>query len=222
MNKKTLKILIASIAGVLVLALVAALLAWKVFPALKKHDKGSSGKSESTVETVSSQPSEGGEAENTDSTDNTGSKGGTGNTSSAGGAKGDKAVAVDATISVEDVSAKKGQVIKVPVKIEKNPGIMACMLQFEFDTNSLEYLGYEQEGFFSQYQDHAEGNSVNIIMLSDGDVTKDGTILSLKFTVKDTAAASSAIKVSAKDAGVGNLAEEWLEPKFVNGTVTVK
>lgn len=225
MDKKTLKILIASIAGVLVLAAAVILLVWKVWlPAAEKHKKDSSGGSQAgTSDTVSSEPSKDGDAGDADSQTGTGdSKSDTGNTSSAGGNSADKKpVAVDATIRVEDVTTKKGAIIKVPVTIEKNPGIMSGLLQFKYDSNSLEYLGYE-EGLFAQYQDHAEGKTVNIIVLSDENVTKDGTILYLKFTVKNTAAASSTIEASSGDVGIGNMDEELLEPKFVNGTVTVK
>lgn len=234
MDKKTLKILIASIAGVLVLAAAIILLIWKVWlPAAEKHKKDSSdGSQVSTSDTDSSQPSKDSDTENTVSKTDAGnsesgtksSEGGTGDTSSVGGtAASTKPIPTDITFSVEDITTKKGAVIKVPVKIEKNPGIAAGKLQFEYDTDSLEYLGYEA-GLFLPKEDTTEGKTISIIVLNENDVTEDGTILYLKFTVKNTAAASSTIKVSYDEVvGIGNYNEEMLVPKsFVNGTVTVK
>ena len=233
MNKKTLKILIASIAGVVVLALVAALVVIKVWhPGDKKNKDNASASSDpasSTVETVSGNDAKGTTEKDSDAkaSDASGSKSGSGNTASNGesgdkNGKSNSPVSIDATICVKDTSGKKGQTIKVPVEITKNPGIMSCMLQFKYDKKSLEYLGFQKTGMYTDYKDHSVAGRINIIMLSDQDVKKDGTILYLNFKVKDTASSSTKISVSDGGVGIGNMAEQLLAPKFKNGTVTIK
>ena len=238
MNKKTLTILISSILAVLILAGVATWLSFKVFKwnepkedSVSSSDTVSAGQDDGETaedgeaETGGSQTGSGNSQESGQKAGGKGSSGTADNQTDGGstGTSSKKAASLGKTaITVKSQSAKKGETVKVPVELTDNPGIVAFLLEFTYDANSLEYCGFEKTELYTEYQENAKSGSIKMIIMADQDVAEDGNLVYLKFKVKDGAKGSTDIKVISGDSNICNYAEEVIPCKMVNGTVTVK
>ncbi len=99
------------------------------------------------------------------------------------------AAATTPNISLSNVKAMPGEAVTIDIKISNNPGIMAMSFCITYDKTAFEYTGYNK-GYLSKYtiKDHADKGQVAFVNDEAGDKANDGTILSVKFNVKDNAA----------------------------------
>lgn len=91
-------------------------------------------------------------------------------------------------ITVSNVTAQQGETVKVDISIDNNPGIMGMTFCVTYDVNALEYAGYE-EGYLTNYSvlNHADKGEISIVNIEDNDVANDGVIVTVVFTIKETA-----------------------------------
>lgn len=90
----------------------------------------------------------------------------------------------------EEVTVSAGEIVKVPVNITKNPGMVAASLKIKYDTASLEFLGYTNEKIFEECTVHEADGIVNVVSFKSNlnkDDTSKGNMLTLKFKVKNKA-----------------------------------
>ncbi len=136
---------------------------------------------------------------------------------------GEKAKTYDTTtIAIEDASGKVGNTIKVPVKMYKNPGIMAYMLNFEYDDTVLEYKGYKKGDFLTDYSFNAANGILSFVNVEDEDVKQDGTMFYLEFKILDTKETKTEIKLNLTGEDAANINEQFVTLAADNGTVTIK
>ena len=128
----------------------------------------------------------------------------------------------NATITVESVSAKTGQNIKVPVEFTGNPGAMGFLLQFDYDNEALEYLSFEKGELLTDCEVSDKDGTLRLVSVEDNNVTKDGVLVYLTFKIKDNASGTSEIKLICDENSICNYDEESIAVKTVNGKVTVK
>lgn len=128
----------------------------------------------------------------------------------------------DAVITVESVSEKAGKNIKIPVKFTGNPGAMGFFLQFEYDTEALEYLSFEKGELLTDCEVSEQDGTLKLVSVEDNDITKDGVIVYLNFKIKDNATGRSEIKLICDENSVCNYDEQSVPVKTENGKVTVK
>lgn len=125
----------------------------------------------------------------------------------------------DATITVGNAETKKGSIVKVPVNIDKNPGFTAALLNFNYDTSVIKYLGYEKGDVLSDYQFVDKDGTLKFLCLENKDVNKDGLLFYIKFEVLKGNAETD-IKLTVDQ--VVNYDEEGLDIAGANGKITVK
>ena len=128
----------------------------------------------------------------------------------------------DAVITVESVSEKAGKNIKIPVKFTGNPGAMGIFLQFEYDTEALEYLSIEKGELLTDCEVSEQDGTLKLVSVEDNDITKDGVMVYLNFKIKDNATGRSEIKLICDENSVCNYDEQSVPVKTENGKVTVK
>lgn len=128
----------------------------------------------------------------------------------------------DAVITVESVSEKAGKNIKIPVKFTGNPGAMGFFIQFEYDTEALEYLSFEKGELLTDCEVSEQDGTLKLVSVEDNDITKDGVMVYLNFKIKDNATGRSEIKLICDENSVCNYDEQSVPVKTENGKVTVK
>ena len=112
--------------------------------------------------------------------------------------------------------------VKVPVKISGNPGVMALLIDFEFDADVLEYKGFEKGKIFSDYEISEKDGALRLIVIENEDVKGNGKLIDLKFKVKDKKAKNTEVKVILEENSICNYNEELIAAKGKNGTVKIK
>ena len=152
-------------------------------------------------------------------------------TSSVSSEKGDTTSGEDSTpviekgnVTIGEYEGKKGDVIDVPIKMTKNPGILAGMFVFEYDDTALEYVDFEDGNILDEYEVNAKDGKVSCVISASGleNSDKNGTLIVLQFKVKDGAKAGDyTIKYSA-DSQISNYDEQWIKPQISDGKITVK
>lgn len=128
----------------------------------------------------------------------------------------------DAVITVESVSATAGKNVRIPVKFTGNPGAMGFFLQFEYDTEALEYLSFEKGELLTDCEVSEKDGTLKLVSVEDSNITKDGVMVYLSFKIKDNASGTSEIKLICDENSVCNYDEQSVPVKTVNGKVTVK
>ena len=126
------------------------------------------------------------------------------------------------TIVVENVEGKVGETVKVPVKVYKNPGVMAYLLNFEYDTSVLSYVDYESGDFLTDYQFSTHNGTLTFVNLENQDVKEDGVMVYLKFRILETDKDKTEIKINLNGQDAANREEQYVKFEGRNGTVTIK
>lgn len=118
------------------------------------------------------------------------------------------------SIIVSSAEAECGDEVTIKVSIKNNPGIAMLELPISYDTTRLEKVQFTASGL--------PGGMVEstAVWIGTGDSTYNGTILTLKFKVKENApAGNAAVSVSVRSASNWN--EEDITFAVNNGGVTV-
>ena len=115
-----------------------------------------------------------------------------------------------ASISVGTVDGKAGQTVTVPVSISGNPGIAGYSLKIDFDTNALTLNSMTAGSLISGNGTFSVNNEAHIVNWYTVDnLSGDGELLKLNFTVKDSAAEGTIpVSVSLNDGLDSNLSNE--------------
>ncbi len=127
------------------------------------------------------------------------------------------------TLSVDSVSAKKGDVFSVRIKLSGNPGIIATRIMIDYDKNYLSLKGAENGNVFPQSKalfgkDYSQlPYSVIWDDALGTDITANGTLAVLEFEVKAEAPSGKTdIKITVDK---GSTFDEELKEKSISGTV---
>lgn len=123
-------------------------------------------------------------------------------------------------LETEDVKVNAGGTVTVPIKLDKNPGINACQLIFEYDTNALTLVGFENGDILDQCE--SNGNMVIIYDSGIKDITKNGTLVTLEFAVKNSAAKGEYQVKLAADSMIVNADEAVVIADISLGSVVVE
>lgn len=127
----------------------------------------------------------------------------------------------DAKFTVGTASGAKGDIVKIPVSIDNNPGFIASLMNFQYDNTVVKYIGYEKGDFLTDYE-FADNNGVlKFLNLEEGDkdVKNNGLLFNIKFEIlKDSA--ETDIKLNIED--VINYDEQNIKTAVTNGKITAK
>ena len=133
------------------------------------------------------------------------------------------------TISVNSTNAASGDTVNVEISISDNPGILGATLEVSFDTR-LTLVAAKSGSAFSALQMTKPGKFTSPCrFVWDGqelesDDIKDGTILTLTFTVPDTITEDADLPISLSYLS-GGIVDENLQPVDItteNGSIQVK
>ena len=123
----------------------------------------------------------------------------------------------EAVLSLGSAKVCAGQEFTVELTMEKNPGLMYLSFRLDYDADALAFLGAE-DGAFSGWMVNTEKSFLT--WDSDEDRTENGTLLRLRFHVKEDAATGETA-IALADLFATNYAEELLGIGSIPGTVTV-
>jgi uncharacterized repeat protein (TIGR02543 family) len=131
-------------------------------------------------------------------------------------------------ITVGKGAASAGTTVSVPVKIQENPGIAGAAFKITYDSTALTLDGAEAGEVFSKgnFNANVENGVIQWYDIeADEDLTNNGTLFTLNFTVKDDAKDGTyPITISLKDGEAGNLTNKdskSIAVTFENGAVQV-
>lgn len=127
----------------------------------------------------------------------------------------------DFTITVGDVEGKIGDTVKVPVTCYENPGFMAIIGNFTYDSTLLEYVGYKEGDVLSDYDFNDKGDELAFLSLEDGDVDNNGVLFYLEFKIVAEKATETDLKLTIENEGICNIDEEIIPVEIVNGSVKI-
>ena len=114
-------------------------------------------------------------------------------------------------------SACIGRQFTVDLMLDENPGVMMLSFRLEYDNSVMEFIGAE-DGVFSGWTVNAAKNALE--WDSDRNRTETGTLLRLRFRVKDDAAPGEA-RIGITDLFAANYDEEQLYFETKSGLVTL-
>lgn len=147
-----------------------------------------------------------------------------GSSNSANGQDDTQSTVSAGRLEASKVNTKRGKKVAVPIKLSENPGINAASLVFEYDTEIFTYEGCDNGDILDECEESEKDGKITIIVISSGieDIDKNGTLVTLNFTVKDNAEKGKyAVKLSDKTMIV-NADEIIVAPKLSNGEIVVK
>lgn len=131
-----------------------------------------------------------------------------------------------ATIQIAEASAVPGQKVSIPVSIQKNPGIAGATFTVSYDRTALTLDGAEKGAVLSKgtFTPNAENGVITWYHTSD--VSENGILFTLNFTVKAGAKAGNyPVALALKDgepANFSNQEADIVPIQFTNGAVTVE
>ena len=129
------------------------------------------------------------------------------------------------TIEVGSVTAKVGSTVEVPISIANNPGINYLKLKVSYDSTVLTMVSEPVPtslitGSFTPGE-KLTNNPYSMVWVGTGNSTGNGTIVTLKFKVSETAPlASTTVSVAVDECY--NSADNSVPLSTKSGTVTVK
>jgi hypothetical protein len=135
------------------------------------------------------------------------------------------AFAAGATISVSDAGeVKPGQEFSVSVNIEDNPGFAAAALEFIYDSEVLEFVGFGSDGLIGGVI-IPNVDEATFAYFSGADLRSNGVLFTAHFKVKDNAASGNyTIQIGLRNGTAANLVNaqaETVTATYTAGTVTV-
>lgn len=127
-------------------------------------------------------------------------------------------------ITIGTTSANTGDEISIPIDISENPGIMAITISITYDSNSLEYIEFLKGKVLKDYTvaDHPSKNIIRFVSCEATDRMRNGTLLTLRFKVKDNAEWNfSKIDISYSKGDFCNWDLDKIMPTIVSGGVDI-
>lgn len=133
----------------------------------------------------------------------------------------------DITITVGSISASAGETVTIPISIENNTGIAGATLTITYSPKLTLTNAVNGTAFSSFVFTHTEGlhNPSNLMWDSqDGEVSEDGVIANLTFTVPSGARVGDRyeVKCTYRNGDIFNADWEDLEPVIIDGAIIVK
>lgn len=129
------------------------------------------------------------------------------------------------TITVDTVKGFPGETAVVSLKIEDNPGIMAFAITILYDSADLTYEDYFEGDVLSTYNvvDNPEKGSIRFVTRSFSNIYTNGTLISLKFKIKDDAGMGlHKVRITSTKGDFSDWDENVVIPKTVLGGVEVQ
>ena len=131
------------------------------------------------------------------------------------------AFAANATVTAGSVTAKAGENAAVEVSIADNPGFAFLKIEVSYDQDKLSFNGGQNGDFSANFNTYKlQSGNVNLLWdKSNGDVTGDGVLAVLSFTVKSGASGTADVSLKFVEANTWEL--QNVQMSTAKGVVTV-
>ena len=145
------------------------------------------------------------------------------NTSSANSESG-TTVVERGNIKTPDIKTSADEIVKIPVKLNSNPGVWGCQFNFDYDTDVFEYVDYENGNIFDECDVNVKDGVIRSITNLSGleNTNKNGTVITINLKVKSDAKKGTYKLKLRDDSQVVNIEEQVVSPKIEIGSITVK
>ncbi len=130
----------------------------------------------------------------------------------------------DTVISLGSVKGLAGDIVEIPLTIDKNVGIWGGQIIINYDSDNLSFLSIDNSEVFDQCEVNDTGDCVAILatQLELEDSHFDGNIATLKFKIKVSADKGEYTLDFNEESNFCNKDEEMITPEFVSGKIIVK
>ncbi len=130
----------------------------------------------------------------------------------------------DCEIVIGENKAIAGDVVKIPISINNNPGIWGGQIIIDYDYYDLSFLSVETGSVFDECQVNDTGESIAILVTQSElkDTKADGEIAVLNFKVKSYAKKGEKKLSFNAETNFCNSDEEMVEPLLTDGHIKVK
>lgn len=137
------------------------------------------------------------------------------------------------TITLSNKTVLPGESVTIDINILNNPGIMAMAFCITYDSSVFEYTGYTR-GYLSKYtvKDHPDKGHVAVVNDEASNKSKDGTVMSVSFKIKDNAAPGkytiTLANINREKYGYSvnnsfsNSSQQYVVPTVKAGSITVE
>ncbi len=122
-------------------------------------------------------------------------------------------------IAGQNVSASAGQSVTVPVTVTENSRIGALDLTVSYDTDKLEYLGFESSGKSLVTDNEVEPGTVRIAVI-DANGLADSALGNLEFKSKDGVSGETKVVISCNTCVDAETHAE-LHPTFSDAVINI-
>ncbi len=128
------------------------------------------------------------------------------------------------SVKTPAIKTSKNETIKVPVNIDKNPGVWGCQLNIEYDTQVFEYVGYENGKLFDECDVNVDNGVIRSLITKSAleNTKKNGTIVTFEFKVNKNAPKGTYELKLRDDYQMVNVEEQIVSPKINIGKITIK
>ena len=123
--------------------------------------------------------------------------------------------AAGGTLAVDDATACAGREFTLDLTLDENPGVMALNFCLDYDAALLEFVGAE-DGVLTGWTVNTE--KAVLVWDSDRDQTETGTLVKLRFLVKEDAVPGTTV-IGIAELQAGNFHEESVLFDLAPGTV---
>lgn len=135
------------------------------------------------------------------------------------------------SVSISNETAFSGETVTVSVNISNNPGIKIMSFCITYNSDILEYKGYNK-GYLKNYtvQNYSDGGYIIFLSKESADIKQDGMIISIDFKIKDGAKSGKyQISLANRNEKYGSRLhnsfytneQKYIEPTVKTGSVTV-
>lgn len=133
------------------------------------------------------------------------------------------AASTDNRVYAESISIDAGDEFSIPIKIENNKGFMGFSIVLTYDKSAFTPVSVSKGSILNGMLDDSistsKDNSFKVIFTASGNITSNGTLVTVKFKSSDKAKGRQTIKISYSKEDTFN--EKWQDVKLNCENVTV-
>lgn len=117
-------------------------------------------------------------------------------------------------VTAQSVAAKPGESVTVKLILSDNPGVSGLVLTLKYDANALTQATVANGALFENME-----SGLNLVFTSSSDVTADGILATITFTVSENAVGSYPVSIIIRETSNSNF--EDVDFAAVSGAVNV-
>lgn len=128
------------------------------------------------------------------------------------------------TVSLGSAKGTNGDIVEIPLTIEKNQGVWGGQILIDYDSENLSFVSISNGAVFDECEVNDSDGCLAILVTQSAlkDSYKSGDIAILKFKIKISADDGVYSLDFNEETNFCNKDEEMIEPVLMGGKITVK